>query len=156
MSQQDLVSATLSQADYDAIMAALDDILDRISPFAIDLSPEERQALMKQGPKSLQFVEGIRTLATQNPDAVPSVVDMAEFNKDAALCAQLYAINTKATTVAEKLSDTLMATGSDCMTASLTIYRVLRALRLAGLDANLTDLGRRFERIARSQTPVTP
>ncbi len=156
MSTQNLISGILSQADYDAIMAAFDTIITKLEPVAVDLSPEERQSLVKQGPKSMEFVNGIHTLAVQNPSAVPANIDMAEFTRDHTLCGQLATIDTKVTRVREIVGDSFMAVGSDCMNVALTNYRVMNAQRLGALDDNLRHLGRRFERVSRTLPAPTP
>lgn len=154
MNAQDLsTTGPLLQADYDAIIAACDTILTKLGPFAVPLSPEERQSLMKQGPKSMEFVTGIKTLSDQIAPRLTSIVDLPGYTKDTGLCTQAFALNTKITQVAEVISDLLMAVGSDCMVTSLTIYRVLQALRDGTLNDNLRQLGRRFERVARTPAP---
>lgn len=152
---QNLVQGTLTQADFDAVMAAFDTILTKL-PFAVELSPEERQALPKQGPKSLEFVTGMKTLANQNLSAVPSVVPLTEFNGDVTLCGQMFQLSLKGRQVFERISDTLMACGSDCFVAALLLYKVFRALGLPGLDANLDNLGRRFSRAGGGSEPEPP
>jgi hypothetical protein len=61
------ISAQLSQADRDAVMAAIATIKAKL-PFLIDLSAEERKALPKMGDKSRAFVSKAMEVATQNPD----------------------------------------------------------------------------------------
>ncbi len=158
MSQQDLSSTgPMPEADYDAIMDAFDIILTKLTPYAVPLSPEERQSLMKQGPKSMEFVTGMKTLSDQLAGRLASIVDLPGYAKDTGLCTQAFALNTKVLHVAEIISDLLMAAGSDCMVTSLTVYRLLQALRDGTLDDNLRQLGRRFERAARlPATPPTP
>ncbi|HCN30301.1 MAG TPA: hypothetical protein DIT64_16480 [Verrucomicrobiales bacterium] len=143
---QNLVSAVLTQEDFDAVMAAFDLIESKL-PFIKDLTPAERRGLVKMGPDSLSFVTGIQSLAAQNADSVPASVDLAEFNKDVALSQQMYQINQRAQAIAENSDDTTMAVGSDSMVSGLILYAVFQALGKAGaLNVNVAELGRRFRK----------
>lgn len=51
------IQASLSQADRDAVMAAVAAMRQK-PPFLTDLSPEERRALPKMGDRSWAFVSG--------------------------------------------------------------------------------------------------
>lgn len=64
------VSAKLSSADRGAVMQAITTIRKKL-PFLIDLTTEERKALLKLGDKSRAFVSKALEIATQNPDFLP-------------------------------------------------------------------------------------
>lgn len=49
------ISASLSQADRDAVMKAIATIREKL-PFLVDLTTEERRSLPKMGDKSRAFV----------------------------------------------------------------------------------------------------
>ena len=64
------ISATLTQADREAVMAAIATIKEKL-PFLIDLTADDRKALPKMGDKSRAFVSKALEVTTQNPDFLP-------------------------------------------------------------------------------------
>ena len=60
------VSATLSIADQEAVMTAIDTIRQKL-PFLIDLTANKRVAMAKLGDKSQAFVKKALEIAVQNP-----------------------------------------------------------------------------------------
>ena len=52
------ISASLSQADRDAVMKAIATIREKL-PFLVDLTTEERRSLPKMGDKSRAFVSNL-------------------------------------------------------------------------------------------------
>ena len=75
------ISATLSQADQQAVLSAINTIRQKL-PFLIDLSPEERHTLPKMGDKSRGFVSQALDLASLNSDGARVV---KHFRRDAKL-----------------------------------------------------------------------
>jgi hypothetical protein len=59
------INAALSAEDKSDIMVAINTIKQKL-PFLIDLSPDERRAMLKLGDKSLAFVNKALEVATQN------------------------------------------------------------------------------------------
>jgi hypothetical protein len=64
------ISATLTQADREAVMTAVATIKEKL-PFLIDLTADERKALPKMGDKSRAFVTKALEVGTQNPNFLP-------------------------------------------------------------------------------------
>jgi hypothetical protein len=85
------ISAVLTSADRDAILAALTTIKQKL-PFLMDLTTEERKALPKMGDKSRAFVSKALEVATQNPDFLPRSFDLEEMRKDVQLFEAMYPI----------------------------------------------------------------
>lgn len=75
------ISATLSQADRQAVLDAINTIRARLR-FLVDLSPEERKALPKMGDTGRGFVSQALGVAEQNPDILPRSFDVSETRKD--------------------------------------------------------------------------
>src|SRR5205085_2999222 len=78
------ISASLSQADQQAVLSAINTIREKL-PFLIDLTPEERHTLPKMGDKSRGFVSQALDLATLNTDILPRSFDVDEMRKDVEL-----------------------------------------------------------------------
>ena len=143
------ISATLDQADRDAVMAAISTIKDRL-PFLLDLAPEERKTLPKMGDKSRAFVSKALEVATQNPDFLPRSFDLEEMRKDVQLFEALYPLLLSLTQMQELMDDTCMAVGSEAYAAALQVYNYAKVSdQGAGLDSMVEEMGRRFARKSR-------
>lgn len=155
------VSASLSQADRQAVLDALDTVRQEL-PFLVDLSPDERRSLLRMGDKSRGFVSQALEVAEQNPDILPRSFDAAEMRRDVELLAALSPVLTALAQLNELVDDTHMAVGSEAYASALLVYQYARAAgKGPALDSALDALGQRFARKSRSApgiggTPVTP
>jgi hypothetical protein len=153
--QTNRISATLSDADRDEIMAALKTIKSKL-PFMIDLSPTERRTFAKMGEKSRTFVEKSAQAGAQNAELLPAAFSMAEYEQDMALYQQLTQIDVPLTQLHEMFNDTLLALSSDLFSEGLSVYTYLKAAGKGGaaLDELRTELGQRFRRVQKpKKTP---
>lgn len=143
----DRVSATLTKEDYDAIMAALATIREKL-PFLIELSAKEKTRINRLGDKSEAFVNKALELAKQNPDFLPRNFDTEEMERDLVLFKSLNAIAMGMSRLLEEIEDTEIAAGSEAYLAALIIYDYAKAdgELTRGLDGVLDDLGKRFAR----------
>ncbi len=142
----DRIDATLSQADLDAILAAVETITDRL-PFLVDLSPDERQTLPKFGDKSLAFVQRAHDVVRQDDSFLPRSFDVDAFGRDVALHARLDVIAIALARLSEHVDDTRMQVGAEAYAAALDAYAALkRAGKGTALDGAADDLARRFAR----------
>lgn len=78
------ISATLPQADREAVMQAIATIREKL-PFLVDLTIEERRSLPKLGDKSRAFVSKALEVATQNQDFLSRSFDLDEMRQDVEL-----------------------------------------------------------------------
>jgi len=69
------IDATLSDENRDKILNLLGQIR-ALLPFQVNLTPEERQALVKMGDKSRPFVEQTLILAEQDESFLPRSFDV--------------------------------------------------------------------------------
>jgi hypothetical protein len=135
MSDQNLVSATLSNTDRDAVLLAISTITTKL-PFLIGLSPGDRINLQKMGNVRRSFVEQTVPIASQNAQVLPASFDLNELTADMDLYRQLAPIMDALKPVFEKLDDTLLAVGSDLYAGSLEAYSYIKvAGKSQGLDA---------------------
>jgi hypothetical protein len=150
------ISASLSQADRQAVLDALNTIRTKL-PFLIDLSPEERKALPKMGDTGRGFVAQALEIAEQNPDILPRSFDVAEMRKDVELLDALLPVVTAFAQLNELLDDSYVAVGSEAYAAALLVYQYVRAAgKGSALDAALDALGQRFARKSRSAPANKP
>jgi hypothetical protein len=155
MSDQNLISATLSSADRDAALADLA-AFDAKLPFLLGLSVTDRVELQKMGNTRRAFVEQTVNIAAQNPQVFPASFDVAEFQKDMDLYLQLAPIMDAIQLRYEKVNDTMLAVGSDLYTAALEAYGYIKSAgKSQGLDALRQQLKSSRQRApqAKSQTP---
>jgi len=149
------ISAQLSQADRDAVMAAIATIKAKL-PFLIDLSAEDRKALPKMGDKSRAFVSKAMEVATQNPDFLPRSFDLAELQKDVQLFEALYPVLMSLTQLHDLVDDTCLAVGSEAYAAALQVYTYAKASgQGTGLETAVEELGLRFARKTRKPKSQT-
>lgn len=147
------ISATLSQADRDAVMKAIATIREKL-PFLVDLTAEERRALPKMGDKSRAFVSKALEVATQNQDFLPRSFDLEEMRRDVEMFEALYPLLLALNQLQELMDDTYVAVGSEAYAAALLVYNYAKASgKGAGLDAVVDEMGRRFARKSRSVQP---
>lgn len=53
-----------------------------MAPYALALTPAERQTLPKMGERTISFVEKAFDFAKQNPDLLPSYLNVERFGAD--------------------------------------------------------------------------
>ena len=144
------ISAELSQADQQAILAAVNIIRQKL-PFLVDLTPEERRALPTMGDKRRGFVAQALAIAEQNEGILPRSFDVAEMRKGVALLESLRPILTALAQLCELVEDTYMAVGSEAYTSALLVYQFARSAgKGAALDSALETLSQPFARKSRS------
>ena len=144
---QNRISASMAQADIDAVMAAITTIKTKL-PFVIDLTVDERRALPKLGDKSRAFVTKALELATQNPGFLPRDFDVEEMRKDVRLFDAIYPLQQALMKVSETLDDTATEVGSEAYVAALLVYNYAKSsgIGTAGLDGVVDEMSRRFAR----------
>lgn len=148
---QNRISATMAQADKDAVMAAIKTLSDKM-PFLIDLGPDERKALPKLGDKSRAFVEKALEIATQNPGFLPRDFDIEEFRKDVTIFTDLSSVRQALSKVFDLVEDSMMVAGSEAYIAALMVYNIAKSKNIGteGLDSTIDELGQRFARKAKT------
>ena len=139
-----LISASLSAEDKQAIMGAVQTIRDKL-PFLIDLSKGDRRYLPKLGDKSRAFVDKAVEVATQNVDMLPRSFELEEFQRDMQLFAELNSILMAVSQLNELIDDTTLAVGSDAYSAALEVYAYAKTARTGtGLDELKAMMSKRF------------
>jgi hypothetical protein len=140
------ISATVVQADIDAVKAAITTINSKL-PFLVTLDAEERKTLFKLGPKSADFVNDASTAVANFPNILPTTFDKTEYSKDTTLFKVLTDIKFLVDSLQEKLDHTYMAVGSEAMVASLEVYAYVQtaADRTPGLQTVADKLKDRFK-----------
>jgi len=146
------ISAAMEKTQREAVMAAIETIKNNL-PFLIELTPDERQDMLKFGNKNRSFVVKAMELAEQNQTILPRYFNVQEMKKDVSLVESLYPIHQALTTLMEHVDDTYFAAGSEAYTSALMVYDYAKSANVnkGGLDDVLGDLGKRFSRKVRAK-----
>lgn len=152
--QEAIPSATLEQ-----IQNSLHTMQQQLTPYATPLTPQERRSLLKMGDKSLAFVEKAHDYAHNNPELVPSYLDLNAFDVDFADAHGLWTILNTVKQLHELLEDTILASGSEAFHAALAVYHNTQAAAkqdVPGAKAVYEDLKTRFPSVKRRSGAETP
>jgi hypothetical protein len=124
MSYNNLSVALTAEQKADIIQKLID--LKILLPFLVSLSSKERQKLRKTGGKRQGYVIDVRNVAKANPSSIPEVIDMAEFEKDASLYADMSEILEHLLPLYEGILDTTIAVGSEAIKTADQCYGILK------------------------------
>lgn len=146
MSNHNKVSGTLSDADSQKILKAIDGISASL-PFLINLTVDERKKERKMGAKSIEYVNLSLQGAQMYPKALKAGFDATEFKNDVALYNALQPIAVKLQALSEAINDTMLAAGSDAMIAADEVYAELKssAKKDASVKGLVDQIAKRFK-----------
>lgn len=142
------ISISLSQADVDAINAAIATLATKLQPILIALEGEDKKNLAKLGEKSVSFVEKSLQYAELNPEFLPAFVNAAELKKDYTAFNTLNGFLRPLQQMTRNLDDTATLCGSEAMLACLAYYNSVRQamkMNVPNASAIYDDLSQRFE-----------
>ena len=120
---QNLVHETIPAAVIAAVKEAVLNARDKIAPYVVGLTDEQRETLFKMGDKSYAYVAKVADYLVAYPDYTPRRVDVDAFRADLTLHDSLMPLRTLAQSLVQMLDDTLMAAGSDMMETASAYYR---------------------------------
>ena len=121
--------------------------IDKLLPFLIGLTPEERIALPKIDVVNNVFVNDALTAAQNNAGILPAYLKLADVTQDKAGYDALDELVTLTTQLAQKLRDTQILMGSEAYVSALTIYRLFESAArdgVPGTEAVYRQLADRF------------
>ncbi|MBE9011874.1 hypothetical protein IQ250_16860 [Pseudanabaenaceae cyanobacterium LEGE 13415] len=149
---QNKVSATLSAADRQAVMSAIDTIKQAM-PFLVHLTVEERKASPKVGDRSRGFMLNCLDAAQQHTDCLPRSFDVEEMQKDMQLMEDLYPVLMALTELHSLVDDTYFTAQCEAYTASLKVYDAVKAHEdLPGMKIVVEQLRQQFARRNKKDT----
>ena len=141
------VSAVMEHEITEKVVKMLDEIISLI-PVLVSLSVKQRMKCHKMGDRSVAFVRNAYSEAKENPDLLPSFIDIAEMKKDIDYDTELAYIESKVKELADLLSDTRLKAGSEAMNAAVSIYNFIKQAsnnNVAGARSAYETLKPRFE-----------
>lgn len=104
----------------------LDEVMDMLGPCLVTLSQPERQALVKIGEESFNFIAKSYELAIEYPELFPSFVKAGIFGEDFSTVQALKSLTARLNKLKDGISDTEMVTGNHALEAALAFYQTLK------------------------------
>lgn len=152
------ISAAISDQTLAQIETKISEIRQLLSPYLVNLTPEERTKLPKMSDKSVSFVSKVMEYIKTNPDLIPPMMDKEEMEKDFKLNQSLQPVFKILKQLSENVGETLMLTGHEAYAQALLYYATVKmAAKTGSPDAKTIqeDLGKRFAKKSPSkkQTP---
>ncbi len=141
------ISAAISDQTLAQIETKISEIRHLLSPYLVNLTPEERTKLPKMSDKSVSFVSKVMEYIKTNPDLIPPMMDKEEMEKDFKLNQSLQPVFKILKQLSENVSETLMLTGHEAYVQALLYYATVKmAAKTGSPDAKTIqeDLGKRF------------
>jgi hypothetical protein len=141
---QNIISITFDDKALSAIDTAISTLEGELQGL-IDLSADERRGLPKMGDKSEAFCRQTLNVLAQNPQVVPTSLDLPEAQRDLQALDALRSRSLRLRQLVGRVEDTELALGSDVMSAALDGYALLKVLgKGSGLEALRKEVGARF------------
>ena len=125
---QNLFDTPIPAADLAKALDYVQKAADLLRPYLTPLTPEERQAMLKMGPASVDFVGKARRYAAQNADFRPAYLDFDEFAADADALAGLAPVHQLLASLSLDTDSTMMTAGSDAYQEALQVYNYVKML----------------------------
>jgi hypothetical protein len=144
-----VLSENLAQTQFTSeqrtiVMNAIATIRENL-PFLVDLTAEQRKALLKMGDGSRGFVSKAQELVQQNSDFLPRSMDVEQMLRNAELWEEMEGMLLAIDQLQELMDDTYVALGSQAYSDALTIYQYAKAIKTTGtLEQSVVEMGKRF------------
>lgn len=125
------ISAELTVENEDTVLQNIDGAASLL-PFLVELTKDDRKRMYFMSRKRLDFVERGLRYAQENPQLVPSYLDLTEFEKDVALRTQLYRVFDRVNTLHKSLKDTLSILESEAYEIARSFYAAVKVAAKRG------------------------
>ncbi|MBI3880729.1 MAG: hypothetical protein HY301_11810 [Verrucomicrobia bacterium] len=152
---QNLISAVMTDAQRDAMIADLTAFDTKFDGFKVNLTADQVRHLSKHKPEDIGVLEVALTFAQQNPGEVGDATGVAEMVKDIGIANHVIPVNAETNQKAKMTNATLIAALSDAYEKAREIYRVQKAKGRTPANSTFLDsFGARFGH--GPQTPPAP
>jgi hypothetical protein len=158
MTQPNLVSFNISEADMAEIKASIETLRAKLLPHLKTLSPDERHELPKMGDKTVSFVQKTLEHCRQNSDLVPQFLNVDELAADVRAVETLRALHQPLEQINDALSDTIILSGSEAYSGSLLFYNSTKNAaksKIQKAETIYNDLSARFPGRTKKVEPDT-
>jgi len=132
MPRPNLLSTTLTPAQFAAIMAEFD-TLEALMPWLLGLEKAQKRGF-KLGPETLPFLIRSNQLGHQDTtNFVPTHVNLPELDKDVTFADQMNQIRSRSDSMHRKIVDTFIEVGLEAMEPALLIKATIKTAARAGV-----------------------
>lgn len=142
-----LISATFSEQDEQRAMQLIAE-LKSLFPFGIKLSVDQRKSLPKLDDARIPFADKGISYGEKQPMIVPPFTDLGEYKKDLDFFKATRRVGAEILSLAEMVTDSRTAAGSDAYQAALSIYNSAKGAAKQGVPGTQTivdEMGKLFE-----------
>jgi hypothetical protein len=132
-------------------------IVNRLQPYLIALTPEQRHDLPKMSDRTIPFVEKTLAYAQSSPQFAPPYMDVEALLMDMKVHGQLTPLFRMVKQLCDGLDDTTMEAGAESFVNALSYYNSVKQaakMNVPGAKAIYEDLQKRFERKSKTTEPV--
>lgn len=150
-----LISATFTEEDERQVMELLAQLKAKF-PFGIKLSADQKKRIPKLDDARIPFAEKGLFYGEQQPLIVPPFTNLGEYKVDLDFVKATRRVGAEMASIAEMVSDTRMAAGSDAYQASLSIYSSAKSAVKQGVPGTQTivdEMGKLFD--GQGKAPVS-
>jgi hypothetical protein len=132
-------------------------IVNRLQPYLIALTPEERHDIPKMSDGTIPFVEKTLAYAQSSPQFAPPYMDVEALLMDMKAHGQLIPLLRTVKQLCDGLDDTTMEAGAESYVNALNYYNSVKQaakMNVPAAKAIYDDLMKRFERKSRTPEPI--
>lgn len=141
------INLQIATADDAAIVAAIQTLVNKLQPYLLTLTDEERKGGIKMGTKDIGFIDKGSSYGTQFNSIIPPYISVANLNIDVAAVNKLTNYLRPIATLVRSLEDSIMISGSEAMEAALLVYGALKNAahnNVNGTQEAVNDMAQRF------------
>ncbi|MBI9073105.1 MAG: hypothetical protein JEY94_16000 [Melioribacteraceae bacterium] len=147
MPEQNKVSIEIPPEILDELEESVKNISEKLKPYLIALTPEERRAIPKMSDKSVPFVEKALSYAEDSSEFTPVYLKVDEMKIDVKAVNDLNRIFKPITQIYSNLDDTIMYSGSEAFQSALSYYKSVKMaadMDIPNAKTVYEDLSKRF------------
>ncbi|MDB6175644.1 MAG: hypothetical protein JWL59_4955 [Chthoniobacteraceae bacterium] len=127
-----IAATALTEKALDGVMASIGAVREAL-PFAYELTTSEKRGMAKITTGTAYFVEDSLNSARENPAFVPAYINLDELENSLLLFKQLSRVLTSLQQMVDLVESTLVGTGSDAYSASLSYYQNVKQAAKSGV-----------------------
>jgi hypothetical protein len=147
MSQQNLISFSISESDLNDVNSAIATLKTKLYSKLKTLSTADRVEMPKMGDKTTAFVQKSYEYAKQNADLIPAFLNLDDFNTDVQAIDTLRSVYIQLEQITDAIDDTLVLSGSEAYQAALIFYNSVKngaKAKIGNSETIYADLSSRF------------
>ena len=145
---QNLISATLTDADAAAVQQSLLDAKSKLS-FLLSLQPVDISSIVKVGNAYQPFIDQAFQTVNAHPEILSGLFDKEEFIRDCKLFNAIRPLLNQLNELADSLQKTYYAVGSDAFVSALEVYNAVKQNkdRVPGLNVTCDEMSQFFKKV---------